>query len=623
MRMLRNQSRQMDGKTYLTIAIETALFLVCAYGVYKSCWMNSLGVSLWLDEASLAFSFSKRSFWNLTSEILEWNQSAPVGWLYINKLLSIVFGNTEFVLRMFSVFSYTVTLILIYGISKKYFHLRLPLLCPAYIASMSFALQYSIMFKPYVSDGMFTMITILAYLKYKEKNRKIGFLSFVWAILLWFSNPVCFVAGGLILSEFSFALLRYAGKAKRNKFDNTVFLSEIKPWILTSVILITSFLIYYFYWLRPVAIGAPMQDFWKGQNFPLFPKSVEDLSKMKSMKEEIFTHFCFLTPIMMFGLITTLIFGIYSKNRTVIGLYLGLLLMLFASSINMFPVEDRMWYYFYPLASLLFFIGIDKLFHFDNEKKGIATLIVLAIFGLYVISGNEGFERYTTKDKVYRSGEELNYEIEYLRRNIKEDEKVYVYWYSAPGFQYKNGYDSFSIGNYDNNVIFGTSFFYEGDDYQAEIKKITNAHNCYIAMSHMWWSRVYGIKHDLPQFGWLELVRNDYNTPLLYWTDDIDNTKSRVNLSVSKKTEVDGVIRETIRIENIGETILNSQFSPVKLAAPEYGLLYDITKEIKPGKAVKIDVEYSADYSPVFKLVDATDKEVCPDAEIGFNEIDG
>lgn len=620
------------NKNFFSIIIEIALLPVCIYGVYKSFWMNTVGVSFWLDEAMLAFSFSKRSIWTLTSSIFEWNQIAPVGWLYVNKIISILFGNTEFTLRLFSIFSFAITIFLIYHISNRYFHLRLPLLGSAYIASLSFALQYSIMFKPYISDGMFAMITIVAYLRYKERanregsnlylkmanhsgiDRRTWFLGILWAVLVWFSNPVCFVAGGLILSEMLFTLIQGIRKILKVGFQKSAFIMQLKPWILIGAILTISFVLYYFYWLSEVANGAPMQDFWAGMNYPLIPKSVKDLSRIQSMKSHIFSHFSFLEPVMTFGLIVTLIYGVYRKSRCIIGLYLGFLIMLFASYINMFPVQDRIWYYFYPLATLLFFIGVDNLFHFLHEKKGFASTLVLGILGIFVIICNDGFKQYSSKDLVYRAGEETNYEVDYVKDHINDDEKVYVYYHSVPGFQYRNGYDTSSIGEFRENIIYGSGFLLENEESTGEeISRIANAHNCYIVMSHWNDDRIFGIKHILPQLGWLELVRNDYSTPLLYWTDDIEKTKSRVELTTIQRDETDGIIHETIRIKNTGETILNSEFNPVRLVSEKDGISEDILGEIAQGANVDVKVEYFAKYSPVFRLVDISGKDICMD----------
>ena len=97
----------------------TFLFITLA-GVGVSIYMNLVNRSLWLDEAMLAYSFSKRSLFELTSAPLEWMQSAPVGWLYLLKIVTLIFGNTEIVLRSVSIFGLFLTLFLTYFISRKY-----------------------------------------------------------------------------------------------------------------------------------------------------------------------------------------------------------------------------------------------------------------------------------------------------------------------------------------------------------------------------------------------------------------------------------------------------------------------------------------------------------------------
>ena len=596
--------------------IELFALLVCLYGIYKSCWMNSVGVSLWLDEAYQACSLTKRSLWNLTSGILEYNQTAPIGWLYVNKLMTLALGNSEFVLRIFSVFSYASILFLVWYISKKYFRLRLPLLASAYIASMSFALQYSIMFKSYISDGMFVLIALWAYLSLKNRNKPF-LLGGIWAVLLWFSNPVCFIVGGIILSEVVYTTVLFLSQGHGDtQVRLRPLVQEIKPWIIAGTIVLCSFVIYWLYWLHPVAIGAPMQDYWRGQNFPLIPTSLADLQKMKSMTNEIFRHFSDFASTMFIGLLATLILGIYKKDRIIIGIYLGIFLALLASFINMFPVEDRMWFFIYPLASLLFFVGLDGICHFNKGKRGeMASTLVMGALGIFAIMLNKGFIDYSTADKVYRAGEETNYEVEYVRENIQADESVYVYKQSIPGFTYKNGYNTVSIGDYCNNIIYASGFLIEGEDYSKDIVNIQNAHNCYIVLSHIVKERIYGIKHDLPRIGYLELVRDDYSTPLLYWTDDISKAKSRVELSVIKKEERDSRIFETVRISNVGETVLNSPFNRAFLVSLDCDILCVIPEEIRQNQHIDISFDYPIEYNPVLRLVDSNGKEICINAE--------
>ena len=51
--------------------------------------------SLWIDEAMLANSILTRSFADLVKEPLMNGQSAPVGYLYLQKIITSIFGTAE------------------------------------------------------------------------------------------------------------------------------------------------------------------------------------------------------------------------------------------------------------------------------------------------------------------------------------------------------------------------------------------------------------------------------------------------------------------------------------------------------------------------------------------------
>ena len=208
--------------------------------------------------------------------------------------------------------------------------------------------------------------------------------------------------------------------------------------------------------------------------------------------------------------------------------------------------------------------------------------------------------------------------MEYVREHVKEDEAVYVYRHSVPGFMYKNGYDTDTVGDYENNVIYGIRVFSEDIDYSGEIAKITETHHCYLVLSHLMGDETYGLRYELPELGWLELVRNDYSTPLLYWTDDLTHAKSEVRLSVVDRKEDNGLASITVRIENIGETILNSQFSRLRLVTSDGEYVYEDLEELGQGVSAEIEMEIPAEYHSTLRLVDTTGKEISPHATIEF-----
>ena len=74
--------------------------------------------SLWIDEAMLVSSICTRSFSTLIATPLDWGQSSPIGWLFIVKLLTSLFGTSVTVLRMWSLISCIISMFLIYLILK-------------------------------------------------------------------------------------------------------------------------------------------------------------------------------------------------------------------------------------------------------------------------------------------------------------------------------------------------------------------------------------------------------------------------------------------------------------------------------------------------------------------------
>ena len=75
-------------------------WLLVAVGIILRIRQYLANRSLWGDETSLAVNIVSRSFIGLT-EPLGFHQAAPVGFLFIEKILILLFGNTEYILRLF------------------------------------------------------------------------------------------------------------------------------------------------------------------------------------------------------------------------------------------------------------------------------------------------------------------------------------------------------------------------------------------------------------------------------------------------------------------------------------------------------------------------------------------
>jgi len=253
--------KQSDKATITVWSISLFLILL---GISISILLYSANRGLWLDEAMLAYSFNTRSFFNLTTSILEWDQSAPILYLYIVKIITLIFGTSELTLRIFSLFSFIGILVLVYILMDKAFKVRYPIMSVAFISNISVLLYYSNEFKPYMCDCFSVLMVLYLYYLFKENKIKLLSLSLVYAVLLWLSYPTIFFIGGVFIYEFIFSVI---SKDKKLMFMTT----------FGGIIILISFFIMYIVWLKPVANDEYMINYWKYYKFPLVPKNIEDM----------------------------------------------------------------------------------------------------------------------------------------------------------------------------------------------------------------------------------------------------------------------------------------------------------------------------------------------------------
>ena len=189
------------------VIMDIVFIVIALSGIAVSIYMNVVGRSLWYDEAALAYSFVRRSFSELTATGLDLVQSAPVGWLYAVKILCKIFGYSDFVMRVPSILAYIGCLVLVYYVAKKILKLYYAFAPVAFAASLPLLLQYSNMFKPYISDAFLALLAVVLFYLYKERKLNVYLLGVIWGVMIWFSSPVCFVEGGIIIASFIVSLM--------------------------------------------------------------------------------------------------------------------------------------------------------------------------------------------------------------------------------------------------------------------------------------------------------------------------------------------------------------------------------------------------------------------------------
>ena len=74
-------------------------WIVTAFGVCLLIWQWSAARPLWLDEQMIALNLRDRTFWDLSHQ-LSFDQSAPFGWLLLERIALLGLGANELALRL-------------------------------------------------------------------------------------------------------------------------------------------------------------------------------------------------------------------------------------------------------------------------------------------------------------------------------------------------------------------------------------------------------------------------------------------------------------------------------------------------------------------------------------------
>ena len=99
--------------TYYNVIYKSVLCFSMLWGVIVRIIQYSFNRSLWLDEAALASSIVTRSYGGLLGG-LDYNQIAPIGFLFAEKFFILLFGNNEFALRVFPLLCGVVSIFLFF-----------------------------------------------------------------------------------------------------------------------------------------------------------------------------------------------------------------------------------------------------------------------------------------------------------------------------------------------------------------------------------------------------------------------------------------------------------------------------------------------------------------------------
>lgn len=440
--------------------------IICI-GIILRLFKYLLNRSLWLDEASLALNIVNRSFSELLLKPLETSQVAPFGFLAIEKILILAFGNNEYALRLFPLLAGITSFFLFYYVSKRLIRSKaIPIALGLF--SISGPLNYySSEVKQYSSD---VAIALLMYaIIFYNQSKKITFyrailFGFIGATAIWFSYTAVFVLAG-VGTVLTFCYL------KEMEFSKIVRLS------IAYSIWIASFVIYYSISLNNITSNIFLSNFW-AMHFAPLPSL-----KFWEARWYIDTFFKILydpVGISLVGIAAlSFIVGcisMFQEKRKLFFLLLSpILFALLASGLHRYPFGGRVILFIVPNILLFIAEGTEQIIAKTRHTSPIIGITVICLLFFYPL--------YETGYHLIRPNfnQEIKPVMTYLKKHKQDKDVIYLYYSSHDAFKYY----SKKLGFNETDYIVGIDSKQNWRNYINDLNKLRGNKRVWILFSHV------------------------------------------------------------------------------------------------------------------------------------------
>ncbi len=380
--------------------------------------------SLWLDEASLGMSIHQLGFRRMLMPLL-FNQAAPLLFLYGERLMYLLLGPSDWVLRVLPWVANAASLPMIYVLARQNGSRHFAWLALALVVASPEHVRYSGELKQYSLDVLvaaFLMWVFGECLARPQDLRAHRRLAWAGAVAVWASHPSLFVLAGL---GFSVALVNL------RRWRDWPF---VKLWLWIALAWLASFALLYFVNLRFVAANDVLVTFWKRYFAPLPPWS-HGRWYAHSLSGNV--RFLFTTP---GGWVTTgaLLLGLASLlwRRTALALavLLTLLLTLIASSLQHYPFHGRFLLFLIPGLCLVLAESVDRLRQWAARWSRPASALLFVAGSAFLLS--QAVQTEQQQLASHYVAEDIKPVMADLAARRQSGDQIYVYYGAVPAFEF-------------------------------------------------------------------------------------------------------------------------------------------------------------------------------------------
>jgi hypothetical protein len=157
--------------------------------------------AMYLDEAMLALNVATRD-WSGLTQPLAFEQSAPLLYLWLSRLVVVMGGVTEHTVRLLPTLSGILLAPAVWSVSRRVLSVPAALLATAIAALCPLAVWYANVAKPYAVDALVATLLLLAAHKVRRSQSDRAWLTLALLALLapFASAPSVFILAGVVVA---------------------------------------------------------------------------------------------------------------------------------------------------------------------------------------------------------------------------------------------------------------------------------------------------------------------------------------------------------------------------------------------------------------------------------------
>jgi hypothetical protein len=454
------------------------LWMILSWGIILRLVQYISNRSLWLDEATLSLNIVNRSFPELLKP-LDYGQTAPFGFLVLERLAGQLFGTGEYALRLFPLLCGLLSLLLVYRIAQLSLSPKAVPIATGLFAISGPLIYYASEVKPYSTDVAITLLLLLTAIHYASCEltpRRVATFAVLGAVSIWFSYPSLFVLAGAGMGLASLSLLRRRWSRAGGLFIAFSF------WGL-------SFAGYYLISLRYLVQNRMLKDYF---TFGFIPYPSRPLVTINWFIDTFFAIFrdpggFELSGIAAFACLVGGAAMLASQRERLVLLLSPIMFTLVAAGLHKYPFAGRLLLFLVPVLILFIAEGASQI---GRETSRQSSVIGACLVGLLFLKPL----LFSTYHLIKPSAESLPVGVDHTREEIKpvlkyveehgqQGDILYVRAGSVPAFRYYE--PRFHLSKL-TLIPSSPESVGSWEMYERDIDQLRGYHRVWVLLSHAW-----------------------------------------------------------------------------------------------------------------------------------------